>query len=247
MGLPALSVLIEEMRPLPGLGSSLWSQAPTDNTFRLVSCVFLLILRCCVSAQRQCREEEYSVGDECCPMCNPAMNLVTWQECSSRNDTVCRCSPGFFCKTQEGDHCSVCWPHSTCPPGQRVQRRGTYSQDTVCADCLTGTFSQGGTQEECQPWTKCKTWIEKAESGTSSTDVTCSVSAGFIVPVAIFVVLLIAVPLAIVIWRRSRLHTSPVVGEQEPFQGQNTVRFPVTEVGPAMTEEETALNCEDSG
>lgn len=55
------------------------------------------------------------------------MGLVTWQECSSWNDTVCRCSPGYFCETQEGDHCSLCLPHATCPPGQRVQSRGELS------------------------------------------------------------------------------------------------------------------------
>ncbi|XP_051027073.1 tumor necrosis factor receptor superfamily member 14 [Acomys russatus] len=292
-------------------GSSLWSQG-ADSTFRLVSCVFFLIFLCyCVSAQRLCRKEEYPVGDECCPMCNPGyhvkracsvetgtvcapcppetytahanglsmclpcgvcdpdMNLVTWQECSSRNDTVCRCSPGYFCKTQEGDHCSVCLPHTNCSRGQRVQKRGTYSQDTVCADCLTGTFSTEGTQEECLPWTKCKALIEKeAEHGTSSTDVTCSISPGFITILCILCSPVIAVPLFLIWKQRRRLHisvrshtlevahtagspdTGPEAGEQEPFQGQNTVGFPVTEVGPAVTEEGTALNPlnrEDSG
>ncbi|XP_055471260.1 tumor necrosis factor receptor superfamily member 14 isoform X3 [Psammomys obesus] len=160
-----------------------------------VLCLLLNFLPC-ISAQPVCREKEYPVGSECCPMCypgyhvkhpcseqtgtvcapcppqtytahanglskclpcgvcDPDMGLVTWQECSSRNDTVCRCSPGYFCETQEGAHCSMCLPHTTCPPGHRVQRRGTYSQDTVCANCPTGSFSPGGTQEECLPWTK---------------------------------------------------------------------------------------------
>lgn len=37
MGLLAYSVLIKKMEHIPGWGSSPWSQAPTDNTFRLVS------------------------------------------------------------------------------------------------------------------------------------------------------------------------------------------------------------------
>ncbi|XP_037059148.1 tumor necrosis factor receptor superfamily member 14 isoform X2 [Peromyscus leucopus] len=168
MGLLACSVLIRNMEPLPGWGSSPWSQAPTANTFRLVWGVFLLNVLCCFSVQPVCREEEYSVGDECCPMCNPGyyvkqacseqtgtvcapcppqthtahanglseclscgvcdpdMGLVTWRECSSREDTVCRCSPGYFCETQEGDHCSTCLPHATCPRGQRVLKRGRH-------------------------------------------------------------------------------------------------------------------------
>lgn len=69
MGLLACSVLIKKMEPLPGWESSPWSRA--DNTFRLVPCVFLLNLLQCISAQPLCRQEEFSVGDECCPMCNP--------------------------------------------------------------------------------------------------------------------------------------------------------------------------------
>lgn len=71
MGLLAYSVLIKKMEHIPGWGSSPWSQAPTDNTFRLVLCVFLLNLLQRISAQPSCRQEEFSVGDECCPMCNP--------------------------------------------------------------------------------------------------------------------------------------------------------------------------------
>lgn len=36
-----------------------------------VPCVFLLNLLQCISAQPLCRQEEFSVGDECCPMCSP--------------------------------------------------------------------------------------------------------------------------------------------------------------------------------
>ncbi|XP_052572496.1 tumor necrosis factor receptor superfamily member 14-like isoform X2 [Peromyscus californicus insignis] len=292
MGLLACSVLIRNMEPLPGWGSSPWSQAPTANTFSLVWCVFLLNVLCCLSVQPLCREEEYSVGDECCPMCNPGyhvkqacsewtgtvcapcppqthtahanglseclscgvcdpdMGLVTWRECSSREDTVCRCSPGYFCETQEGDHCSTCLPHTTCPRGQRVLKRGNYSQDTVCADCLIGTFSPGGTREECLPWTKCNALFQKeVEHGTSSTDVTCSFSWPFYV-IFILLGLLAAVLIVYIYSRRKRPHTRPGAQGLELLQGQkqeNTFKFPVTEVGLAVTEEETAFNPVNSG
>ncbi|XP_036034744.1 tumor necrosis factor receptor superfamily member 14-like [Onychomys torridus] len=292
MGLPACSVLIRNMEPLPGCGSSPWSQAPTANTFSLVLCVFLLNFLCCLSVQPLCREEEYSVGDECCPMCNPGyhvkracseftgtvcapcppqtytahanglskclscgvcdpdMGLVTWRVCSSREDTVCRCSPGYFCEAQEGDHCSTCLPHTTCPRGQRVLRRGNYSHDTVCADCLIGTFSPGGTWEECLPWTRCNAWFQKeVEHGTSSTDVSCSFSWTFYV-VFISLGLLAAVLIVYIYIRRKRPHARPGARELEHLQGQkqeNTVKFPVTEVGFAVTEEETAFNPVNSG
>lgn len=70
-GLWAFSVLVRNMEPLPGWESSPWSQAPTANTFRLGLCVFLLNFLSCVAVEPLCKEEEYSVGDHCCPMCNP--------------------------------------------------------------------------------------------------------------------------------------------------------------------------------
>ncbi|XP_052034290.1 tumor necrosis factor receptor superfamily member 14 isoform X1 [Apodemus sylvaticus] len=279
------------MEPLPGWGSSPWSQALTDNSFRLVLCVFLLNLLQHISALPSCRQEEFSVGDECCPMCNPGyhvkqvcsehtgtvcapcppqtytahanglskclpcgvcdpdMGLLTWQECSRWKDTVCRCIPGYFCETQDGEHCSsTCSPHNACAPGQRVQKRGTYSQDTVCAECLTGTFSLGGTQEECLPWTKCGAFQQEVTRGTSSTDTTCSFWVFYSV---IFLVLMAIVGIGVFLFLKRRLrHTSPVATELEPFQQEqqeNTIRFPVTEVGLAVTEEETASNCTQSG
>ncbi|XP_063144214.1 tumor necrosis factor receptor superfamily member 14 isoform X3 [Rattus norvegicus] len=252
MGLLACSVLIKKMEPLPGWESSPWSRA--DNTFRLVPCVFLLNLLQCISAQPLCRQEEFSVGDECCPMCNPGyhvkqvcsehtgtvcapcppqtytahanglskclpcgvcdpdMGLLTWQECSSWKDTVCRCISGYFCENQDGGACSTCLPHAACPPGQRVQKRGTYSHDTVCADCLTGTFSLGGTQEECLPWTKCSTFQREVKHGTSSTDTTCSFQTFYIVVVIVGVAIVGAGVVVFLLRKQRQRHTS----EQRP-------------------------------
>ncbi|XP_075801991.1 tumor necrosis factor receptor superfamily member 14 isoform X2 [Microtus pennsylvanicus] len=181
------------MEPLPGWESSPWSQAPTANTFRLGLCVFLLNFLSCVAVEPLCKEEEYSVGDHCCPMCNPGyyvkqacsnwtgivcapcppqtytahsnglskclpcgvcdpdMGLVTWQECSSRKDTVCRCNPGYFCETQEGDHCSTCSPHTNCSLGQRVLERALREP---CAGRFQSRQTQAspqGNPASCQP------------------------------------------------------------------------------------------------
>lgn len=290
MGLLACSVLIKKMEPLPGWESSPWSRA--DNTFRLVPCVFLLNLLQCISAQPLCRQEEFSVGDECCPMCNPGyhvkqvcsehtgtvcapcppqtytahanglskclpcgvcdpdMGLLTWQECSSWKDTVCRCISGYFCENQDGGACSTCLPHAACPPGQRVQKRGTYSHDTVCADCLTGTFSLGGTQEECLPWTKCSTFQREVKHGTSSTDTTCSFQTFYIVVVIVGVAIVGAGVVVLLLRKQRQRHTSIVASELEAFQQEqqeDAIRFPVIEVGPSVTEEEAAFNCMNSG
>ncbi|XP_070259148.1 tumor necrosis factor receptor superfamily member 14-like [Myotis yumanensis] len=68
--------------------------------------------------------------------------------------TLCSYGCGHFCERQDGDSCVQCRPHSVCRPGQRVRETGTKWQDTLCEDCQPGTFSAGGTQAACTPWTR---------------------------------------------------------------------------------------------
>ncbi|XP_016064292.1 PREDICTED: tumor necrosis factor receptor superfamily member 14, partial [Miniopterus natalensis] len=122
--------------------------------------------------------------DEClpCHVCDPGMGQVTRQKCYSWRNTVCGCDQGHFCVQEDGDSCAECRPHSACSSGQRVKETGTEWQDTVCEDCPPGTFSTGGTQAVCQPWTKCCAPLQReAKPGTNSTDVTCS----YLVPVVV--------------------------------------------------------------
>ncbi|XP_073759575.1 tumor necrosis factor receptor superfamily member 14 isoform X2 [Callorhinus ursinus] len=105
----------------------------------------------------------------------PAMGLVTRQECSRRQNTVCVCDRDHFCVSENGGDCAECRPHTLCRPGQRVRAGGTEWHDRVCEDCPPGTFSASGTLEECQPWSTCSGPFEtQADPGTSSSDVTCS-------------------------------------------------------------------------
>lgn len=69
---------------------------------------------------------EVAVTPGCClsSFSGSGMGLVTRRKCSSTQDTVCDCIQGHFCKAQEGDHCVLCEPHSTCLAGQRVKERG---------------------------------------------------------------------------------------------------------------------------
>ncbi|KAM8791793.1 tumor necrosis factor receptor superfamily member 14 [Rhynchonycteris naso] len=110
-----------------------------------------------------------------CRVCDPDMGLVTRRNCTSMANTVCSCAQGHFCVHHDMDDCAECRPHSVCRPGQRVRGTGTELQDTVCEDCLPGTFSPGGTEEVCHPWTRCSGPLEmEVNPGTNSTDVTCS-------------------------------------------------------------------------
>ncbi|XP_013008366.1 tumor necrosis factor receptor superfamily member 14 isoform X2 [Cavia porcellus] len=190
------------MGALPGWGRPYWHPGPEANTLRLALCLLLLGSPQHTPAQPACRQEEFPVGLECCPKCGPGMGLVTRRKCSSTQDTVCDCIQGHFCKAQEGDHCVLCEPHSTCLAGQRVKERGTSSQDTLCADCPPGTFSPNGTLDQCLPWTRCSWFQREVEPSTSSEDVTCSLS-GLISGLCVTFFLL-GLSLVIWIWKKRK-------------------------------------------
>nr|XP_045005005.1 tumor necrosis factor receptor superfamily member 14 [Jaculus jaculus] len=178
-----------------------------------------------------------------CGDCDPDMGMVTWQNCSSTQDTVCHCSQGYFCDIEEGNHCVLCLPHTTCPPGQRVLKRGTYSQNTVCANCLLGTFSSGGTQEKCLPWTKCQQWFQKeTERGTRSTDVTCSFSWGFYFTLASLGA--ITAFMIFCLWKQRRVSSRVTLASVTLQQNRQDKahKFSVAEDIPTEAVEETALN-----
>ncbi|XP_008575564.1 PREDICTED: tumor necrosis factor receptor superfamily member 14 [Galeopterus variegatus] len=177
----------------------------------------------CVPCPPRTYTAHYNGLSEClpCRVCDPAMGLVTRRRCSSTEDSMCGCSQGHFCITEDGDHCTVCLPHTICRPGQKMLKRGTERQDTVCQDCPVGTFSLTRDQEECQPWTRCSGWlVTEAEPGTSSSDATCSSSwVLYLVGVLVIAVLLVTFGL---IWKwvkRKRLPDN-VVRAMVSFQGK---------------------------
>lgn len=142
--------------------------------------------------------------DKClpCHVCDPGMGQVTRQKCYSWRNTVCGCDQGHFCVQEDGDSCAECRPHSACSSGQRVKETGTEWQDTVCEDCPPGTFSTGGTQAVCQPWTKCHAPLQReAKPGTNSTDVTCS-SLGPVL-VILIVSLILSLCISYIVYRRT--------------------------------------------
>ncbi|XP_070259201.1 tumor necrosis factor receptor superfamily member 14-like [Myotis yumanensis] len=129
-----------------------------------------------------------------CRVCDPGLGQVTRRKCSTQTNTVCGCERGHFCVRQDGDSCVQCRPHSVCRLGQRVQETGIEWEDTLCEDCQPGTFSAGGTQAACTPWTRCSGPFDwEATPGTNSTDVTCSPGGPVIIIIVIIIILVIAV------------------------------------------------------
>ncbi|XP_014395982.1 PREDICTED: tumor necrosis factor receptor superfamily member 14 isoform X2 [Myotis brandtii] len=167
-----------------------------------------------------CKEEEFPTGAMCCPKCRPGLGQVTRRKCSAQTNTVCGCGRGHFCEKQDGDSCVQCRPHRVCRPGQRVRETGTEWQGTLCEDCQPGTFSAGGTQAACTPWTRCSGPFARGDAcGTSSSDVTCSswgplsicVIISFISLVIFIAVISVSAVLRAIRDRRSRSLQEPLV------------------------------------
>ncbi|XP_074153743.1 tumor necrosis factor receptor superfamily member 14-like [Sminthopsis crassicaudata] len=104
-----------------------------------------------------------------CKVCNPELGLVTRRECSSTSNTVCGCSPGYFCTDMKDDDCELCVPHRVCRPGQYIEAKGTERNNTMCEKC------QPGTLDRCLPWTNCTAQgLYEERPGTAITDARCS-------------------------------------------------------------------------
>lgn len=92
--------------------------------------------------------------------------------CTATQDRVCTCPPNTFLSKGGGLECK---PHSLCPPGSRVKRRGTEKEDVLCKPCTKGTFSQvESSAMSCRNHTDCKALARLLLTpGTRQTDNVC--------------------------------------------------------------------------
>ncbi|XP_019747011.1 tumor necrosis factor receptor superfamily member 14-like isoform X2 [Hippocampus comes] len=105
-----------------------------------------------------------------CTNCNAGSGLAIKKACTRESDAVCKPLDGFFCVDQVGDGCLEARNHTDCRPGQYISQQGTPFTDTICKDCIGGTFSNG---TFCQPHTKCESEHLLIKRGTASTDAEC--------------------------------------------------------------------------
>ncbi|XP_061803919.1 tumor necrosis factor receptor superfamily member 5 [Nerophis lumbriciformis] len=139
-----------------------------------------------------------------CRQCSASNNQRTVKECMAHKDTVCECLTGFFCY---GEPCEHCMPATSCPPGTGVKVPTTGANDTICALCDKGTFSNvSDFQSACQNHTRCQDLGRVlATPGTSTTDAICgnlTCGCSWVLPAGLWLgfVLTILVALGLMCW-----------------------------------------------
>ncbi|XP_039612132.1 tumor necrosis factor receptor superfamily member 1B isoform X1 [Polypterus senegalus] len=146
----------EQISPDPGaeikyykVGSSTCLQCPEG---------FYSDSRCSkdVKECKPCEKEYYWTTKQDRPICNRCTlpcngNLVEVNDCTKKQNRVCQCKPGMYCKNPTQFSCRTCIAHSPCQKDWGVEEPGNASFDTKCKQCPTGTFSDTvSLTEKCQ-------------------------------------------------------------------------------------------------
>lgn len=120
-------------------------------------------VHCTPVAERECspcpegtftrRENRVVQCHRCRPPC-ATVGLVDKAPCTATQDRVCACPPHSYLSAWRGSECT---PHSLCPPGFRVKKRGSPTQDVLCKPCSKGTFSDVESSTlKCRTHTDCE-------------------------------------------------------------------------------------------
>lgn len=86
----------------------------------------------------------------CSPPCKQPM--IEKIPCTALSDSKCTCPPGTFFSNK------TCTPHTVCPVGWGVRKKGSETEDTRCKPCPHGTYSDVPSRVmRCKTHTNCLT------------------------------------------------------------------------------------------
>ncbi|KAM8846968.1 tumor necrosis factor receptor superfamily member 21 [Synchiropus picturatus] len=135
----------------PESGTQLVCDKCPAGTYVSVHCSSTAVREC-----SPCPEGSFTRGENGVQQCHQCLapcpvGLVEKAPCTATQDRVCSCPPNSFLSGAE------CKPHSLCPPGTRVKKPGSDTEDVVCKPCTRGTFSdQWSSGLRCRTHTDCK-------------------------------------------------------------------------------------------
>ncbi|KAM4737670.1 tumor necrosis factor receptor superfamily member 14-like [Anableps anableps] len=159
-----------------------------------------------------------------CSTCYSGAGLMVKEQCTRLADTSCEPMEGFFCTDPKRGNCGVAQKHSSCEPGQYISKIGTAITDTLCSDCISGTFSNG-TMLSCQPHRQCeKEKLQLIKAGTASTDVECGKKSSNITGsvIGIVVVFLVVATIVVVLWKYQKITIPGICRKRQKNPRGNT-------------------------
>ncbi|CAM9505100.1 unnamed protein product [Lampetra planeri] len=148
-------------------------------------------LRVCVACKPGTFLEHENAANgcrRCGPPCSES-DAVERAPCTQRHDRLCACPAGWYARdggdggdggdAVPGRHLR-CAPHTMCPPGWGVRRRGTETRDVRCKQCSRGTFSsEESSTTRCRPHTDCALLnLHIASPGDERQDNVCGGNGG---------------------------------------------------------------------
>ncbi|CAK6966227.1 tumor necrosis factor receptor superfamily member 5 [Scomber scombrus] len=117
-------------------------------------------------------EKNYIFNCRICKECSRDTNKVKVKDCTATEDTVCGCFSGYYCSSDDCDHCL---PVKHCDQGSGVEVKATGRNDTRCAPCGKGHYSNvTDSSSPCQAHTRCEDFGRELKTpGTSTTNAIC--------------------------------------------------------------------------
>uniref|UniRef100_A0A667X2X7 TNFR-Cys domain-containing protein n=1 Tax=Myripristis murdjan TaxID=586833 RepID=A0A667X2X7_9TELE len=135
-----------------------------------------------------------------CRVCHSINNHKTLTECTATKNTQCECLPGFYCNEPD---CELCRAVTICPEGKGVKVKASRTNDTICAVCENGTYSN--VSDFHSP---CLSHTRSAHTSTNITFKTKGLGAScpWILPASLWagMVLMSLILLGILCWRAKR-------------------------------------------
>lgn len=160
----------------PDLGTQLVCDKCPAGTYVSVHCSPTAVREC-----SPCPQGTFTRGENGVEQCHRCQALCTKGfiekiPCTSTQDRVCTCPPNSYLS---GDGGTQCKPHSLCPRGTRVKKRGSDTEDVVCKPCNKGTFSDVESSAlKCRSHTDCQAQgLVLLTPGTRETDNICRPSS----------------------------------------------------------------------
>ncbi|KAM9782526.1 tumor necrosis factor receptor superfamily member 5 [Neosynchiropus ocellatus] len=172
--------------------------------------------------QAECTDEAKTLCQDCglgfftttknsmdkCLVCQNHQKVL--ERCTPTTNRVCQCESGFYCASPE---CDLCRQVTSCPPGKGVKVQSTRTNDTVCAPCGQGTYSNTSDVAACRPHTRCEDVGRHLETeGTATVDAVCGdlkTLCPWTVPASLWSGFLLTVLLVVLLffcWRRKQRH-----------------------------------------